>query len=102
MHITNSQYTYTGYIVVSADPLRQKSVTDLPGEDRRTLPLVLRDFRDHLWSGDPGLTAAYCSRSYGASFIISAQNLADAAVGHLDGKQKTQFTYIIYDYVLNF
>lgn len=102
MHVTYSQYTYTGYIVVSADPLRQKSVTDLPSEDRRTLPLVLRDFRDHLWSGDPGLTAAYCSRSYGASFIISAQDLADAAVGHLDGKQKTQFTYIIYDYVLNF
>lgn len=98
MHTTYSQCTYTGYIVVGADPLRQKSVTDLPREDRRTLPLVLRDFRDHLWSGDPGLAAANCSRSYGASFIISTQDLAHTAVGYLDRKQKTQFTYIIYDY----
>lgn len=98
MHITYSWYTYTGYVVVGADPFRQKSVTDLPREDRRTLPLVLRDFRDHLWSGNSGLAAAYCSRSYGASFIIAAQDLAYAAVGYLYRKQKTQFTYIIYDY----
>lgn len=97
MHTTSSRHTYAGYIVVGADPLRQKSVTDLPRKDRRTLPLVLRDLRDHLWSGYPGLAAAYCSRSYGASFIISAQDLAHAAVGYLDRKQKTQFTYIIYD-----
>lgn len=95
MHITYSQYTYTGYIVVGADPLRQKSVTDLPREDRWTLPLVLCDFRDHLWSGNPGLAAAYRSRSYGARFIISAQDLAHTAVGYLDRKQKTQLTYII-------
>lgn len=98
MHTSYSRHTYTGYIVVGADSLRQESVADLPREDRRTLPLVLRDFRDHLWSGDPGLAAAYCSRSYGASFIISAQDLAHTAVGYLDRKQKTQFTYIIYDY----
>ena len=97
MHITSSQYTYTGYIVVGADPLRQKSVTDLPRKDRRTLPLVLRDLRDHLWSGDPGLAAAYRSRSYGAGLIISAQDLAHTAVGYLDRKQQTQFTYVIYD-----
>lgn len=97
MHITYSQYTYTGYIVVGADPLRKQPVTDLPREDRRTFPLVLSDFRDHLWSGNPGLAAAYCSRSYGASFIIPAQDLAHTAVGYLDRKQKTQFTYIIYD-----
>lgn len=98
MHTTSSQCTYAGYVVVGADPLRQQPVADLPGEDRRTLPLVLRNFGDHLWSGDTGLTAAYRSRSYGASFIISAKDLAHAAVGHLDGEQKTQFTYIIYDY----
>lgn len=102
MHITSSQYTYTGYIVVGADALGQESVSDLPRKDRRTLPLVLRNFCDHLWSGDPGLAAAYCSRSYGAGLIISAQDLAHAAVGYLDGKQKTQFTYIIYDYEGNF
>lgn len=96
-HITSSQYTYAGDVVVGADALRQKSVTDLPRKNRRTLPLVLRDFRDHLWCGDPGLAAAYRSRSYRASLIISTQDLAHTAVGHLDGKQKAQFTYIIYD-----
>lgn len=88
MHITYSQYTYTGYIVVGADPLRQKSVTDLPRKDRRTLPLVLRDFGDHLWRGDPGFAAANRSRPYGARLIISAQDLAHAAVGYLDVKTK--------------
>lgn len=97
MHITSSQYTYTGDVVVGADALRQKSVTDLPRKNRWALPLVLRDFRDHLWCGDPGLAAAYCSWSYRASLIISTQDLAHTAVGHLDGKQKAQFTYIIYD-----
>lgn len=97
MHITSSQYTYTGDVVVGADALRQKSVTDLPRKNRRALPLVLRDFGDHLWCGDPGLAAAYCSRSDRASLIISTQDLAHTAVGHLDGKQKAQFTYIIYD-----
>lgn len=98
MHTTSNQSTYAGYVVVGADPLRQQPVTDLPRKDRRTLPLVLCNFRDHLWSGDPGLAAAYRSRSYGASFIISTQDFTHAAVGHLDRKQKTQFTYIIYDY----
>lgn len=94
--------TYAGDVVVGADPLRQEPVADLPGEDRRTLPLVLRDLGDHLRSGDPRLAAAYRSRSYGASLIISTQDLAHAAVGHLGGKQKTQITYIIYDYWRNF
>ena len=102
MHTTCGARTYAGYVVVGAGPLRQQSVADLPREDRRTLPLVLSDFRDHLRSGDPGLAAAYRSRSYGASFIVSAQDFAHAAVGYLDGKQKTQFTYIIYDYVAEF
>lgn len=97
MHATCSQYTYTGYVVVGADPLRKKSVTDLPRKDRRTLPFVLRDFGDHLRRGDPGFAASNCSRSYGARLIVSAEDLAHAAVGYLDGKQKTQFTYIIYD-----
>lgn len=88
MHTTSSQYTYAGYVVVGADPLRQEPVTNLPRKDRRTLPLVLRDFGDHLRSGDPGLAASYRPRSYGASFIISAQDLAHAAVGYLDRKQK--------------
>jgi len=95
MHTIDSRYTYTGYVVVGADALRQKSVTDLPGEDRRTLPLVLRNFTDHFWRGDPRLATAYCSRSYGASLIVSAKNLAHTTVGHLHGKQKTKFTYII-------
>lgn len=95
---TPSQRTYAGYVVVGADPLRQQPVADLPGEDWRTLPFVLRDFGDNLRSGDAGLAAAYRSRSDGASFIISAQDLAHAAIGHLDGEQKTQFTYIIYNY----
>lgn len=97
MHATCSQCTHTGDVVVGADPLRQQSVTDLPREDRRTLSLVLRDFGDHLRRGDPGFAAANRSRSYGARLIVSAEDLAHAAVGYLDGKQKTQFTYIIYD-----
>lgn len=80
MHITCSQCTYTGYIVVGADPLRQESVTDLPRKDRRTLPLVLRDFGDHLRSGDPGFAASYRPGSDGARLIVSAQDLAHAAV----------------------
>lgn len=97
MHTTCSQSTHTGDVVVGADPLRQQSVTDLPREDRRTLPLVLCDFGDHLRRGDPGFAAANRSRSYGARLIVSAEDLAHTAVGYLDGKQKTQFTYIIYD-----
>lgn len=97
MHITSSRFTYARDVVVGADTLRQKSVADLPRKNRRALPLVLSDFRDHLRRGDPGLAAAYCSRSDRASLVISPQYLAHAAVGHLDGKQKAQFTYIIYD-----
>lgn len=96
-HATRSRRTHTGDVVVGADAFRQQSVADLPREDRRTLPLVLRDFGDHLRRGDPGFAAADRSRSYGARLIVSAEDLAHAAVGHLDGKQKTQFTYIIYD-----
>lgn len=95
-------HTHTGDVVVGADPLRQEPVADLPGEDRRTLPLVLRDLGDHLRSGDPRLAAAYGPGPYGAGLVISAQDLAHAAVGHLGGKQKTQITYIIYDYWRNF
>lgn len=97
MHVTSGQHTYTGDVVVGADALRQKSVTDLPRKNRRALPLVLRDFGDHLRCGDPGLAASYCPRSYRARLVISTQDLAHTAVGHLDGKQKAQFTYIIYD-----
>lgn len=87
MLITYTHCTYTGYIVVGADPLRQQSVADLPGENRRALPLVLRYLPHHLWSCYPRLAASDRSRSYGASLIVSAKDLTHAPVGHLDRKQ---------------
>lgn len=62
--------TYGGDVVVAADSLCKQPVTDLPGEDGRTLSLVLRDLGDHLGRGDPGLGATDGSRPDGSGLVV--------------------------------
>lgn len=87
--------TYAGYVIVGAHPLRQQSVPNFPGKYRGTLPLVLRYFADHFRRRYPRFASSDGSWSDGASLIISPQNLAHTPIGHLNGQQYTQFTYII-------
>lgn len=56
--------SYTGYVIVGADSFCQQSVSDLPGEDGRTLSLVLSNFSHHLRRGHSGFAASYGPRTY--------------------------------------
>jgi len=71
---------YAGYVVGVADVLGQKSVPDLPGEDRRTLALVLGDAVDDVRGRHARFTAANRPRSDGPAFVVPTQNLAHAAI----------------------
>lgn len=71
------------HVVVGAALLRQQSVPDLPGEDRRTLPLVLSDLRDDIVGRDPRFTAADSARTYGSGLVIAAQYLRHTTVRYL-------------------
>lgn len=76
--------THTGHTVVGAGPFREQSVSDLPGEDGRTLPLKLGDLGDHVGGGDPGLTAPNGPRTDRAGLVVPTQDLGHATVGHLE------------------
>ena len=53
---------HTWYILLAADPLGEQSVSDLPGEHRRVLLLVLADRVHHVGGRHLGLAAPYHTR----------------------------------------
>lgn len=67
-----SESTHARYIIWGADPLTQQTISDLPGEDRGALPLVLRDLADHLRGGHARLGAADCARPDGPGLVVPA------------------------------
>ena len=75
--------THAGYVVVSADALSQQSVSDLPGEDGRTLPLVGGDLPHHCLRGYSRFTPPYGPGPDGARLVVAAQDLTHTAVWHL-------------------
>ena len=75
--------TYARNIVLIADIVREKAITNLPGEYRRTFPLELGDLTDHIVSGYPRLTATDRSRPDGTCLVVSTEDLGDASVGDL-------------------
>ena len=64
--------THTWDVVVGADPVREEPVPDLPGEDGRTLALVVGDPRDHARGRHAGLRAADRSGLDRPGLIVSA------------------------------
>lgn len=91
----DSLCTYARYVVVCADTLGQQSVPNFPRENGRALPLKLGDFSDHLRCGHSRFTSADRARSDRACFVVPAQDLTHASIGHLDTKRETQITHII-------
>lgn len=87
--------THARYVVVGADALGEQSVPDFPREYGRALPLKLGDFADHLGCGHSRFTSADRARSDRACFVVPAQDLTHAPIGHLDTKRETQITHII-------
>lgn len=69
---TSQWITYARYVVVGADSLLQKPISDLPGEYRWTFPFVRRYLRHHFRRCDPWFWAADCTRTDRAGFVISA------------------------------
>ena len=53
---------HTWYILLAADPLSEESVSDLPGEHRRVLLLVLADRVHHVGGRHLRLAAPYHTR----------------------------------------
>ena len=78
-----SDASYTGDVLLVARAFRQQSVANLPREDRRTLALVLRNLVDHFRRGDARFTSANHLGPDRAGLVVTRQDLADAAVGHL-------------------
>ena len=62
--------TYTGHVVWVADTLWHEPVSDFPGENGRTFPLVFGHFLHNTRRGDPGLGTAYRSGLDVASLVI--------------------------------
>ena len=75
--------THTGDVVLVAHGLREQSVADLPREDGRTLALVLGNLLHDLGRGDSRLTAADGAGPDRARLVVAAEDLAHAAVRHL-------------------
>jgi len=75
---------YAGDVVGGADVLGEQSIADLPGEDGRTLSLVVRDTTDHVGRRHARLTAADRPRSDGPALVVTTQYLAHAPVRYLD------------------
>lgn len=75
--------THAGGPVAGTDPLSVQLLPNLPGEERRLLPLQLRDPCHHLGGGRAGLAAPDGFGLHGPRPVEAAQDLADAAVGHL-------------------
>lgn len=75
--------THAGGPVAGTDPLSVQLLPNLPGEECRLLPLQLRDPCHHLGGGRAGLAAPDGFGFHGPRPVEAAQDLADAAVGHL-------------------
>jgi len=71
---------YAGYVVAIADIVSEQSVPDLPGEDRRTFALVLRNAVDHVRRRYAGFAAADRARSDRPALVVATEYLADAAI----------------------
>ena len=71
---------HTWYILLAADPLSEESVSDLPGEHRRVLLLVLADSVHHMWGGHLRLAPPDHPRLEVARLIISGKDLGDATM----------------------
>ncbi len=74
---------HTRYVVLRADVLVEEAIADLPGEYRRTLALVAGDAVHHIVGGHSRLAAANRTRLYATRLVVSAEDLAHAAIGHL-------------------
>lgn len=68
MHID----THARYVVVAAHPFGQQPVPDLPGEDGRTLALIVGDLVHYAIGGHSRLRPANGTRFYRTGFIIPA------------------------------
>jgi len=80
MHVSG---THAWDVVLVTHGLREQSVADLPREDGRTLALVLGDLLHDLGRGDSRLTAADGAGPNRPRLVVAAEDLAHAAVGHL-------------------
>lgn len=63
-------YTHARNVIGRADSFAQQAVSDFPGEDRRALPLVLRDLAHNFGGGHARFRSAYSPRTYRSRFII--------------------------------
>ena len=79
--------THAGYVFLGADLFGEQSISDFPGEDRRTLPFVLSDLEDDIVRGDSGLASPNRPWPNGSTFVVTTQNLAHTSVRHLQRNQ---------------
>lgn len=65
-----ARITYGRNVVIVTDALRKQSVTDLPGEDRRALTLVIGNLVNHIGRRHARLRAADRTRPDRARFVV--------------------------------
>ena len=65
-------YTHAGDVLLVADALGQQTIPNLPGEDGRTLALILSNAGHHVTRGYPGLAPPNGPRSDGTGLVIAA------------------------------
>lgn len=81
----DSRVTYAGDLGGLARPRRSQQLADLPGEDAGRLSLVADDGGDDARGEEPRPAASDALRLQQPGAAVAAQDLADAAVGHLKG-----------------
>ena len=80
---SKSMYTDAGNVVLVAETLAEQTVAYFPGEDRRTLALVLSDAAHDVRCSHARFTAANRTRSNRPRLVVATQDLTHAAVRHL-------------------
>jgi len=75
--------TYTWNGIGVADIFREQPITYFPGEDGRTLALVLRNGINYNRSGNTWFASAYSSWFDRSGFIIPTEDFRDTAVRDL-------------------
>ncbi len=83
MPFKHTAYTYARYIILVANSLRQKPVSDFPGKNWGAFAFVDGNFVDHLWGGHSGFAATNGPGSNRPGLIVAAQYFGYTAVGHL-------------------